>query len=96
MDLVILMRMTPELAPPLQTSAPHQREDVWPPYVGFNVQQAPYTTALQWNRVWNLDPSGTEADTLPLGHRGLKSSQIYFLYSQAHINHQKRNNYNKL
>ncbi|GBN98750.1 hypothetical protein AVEN_3517-1 [Araneus ventricosus] len=35
MDLVILnrsqmKRTTPELAPPLQTSAPHQRVDVWP------------------------------------------------------------------
>ncbi|GBM13752.1 hypothetical protein AVEN_90016-1 [Araneus ventricosus] len=34
-DLVILnhgqiTRTTPELASPLQTSAPHQREDVWP------------------------------------------------------------------
>ncbi|GBL91622.1 hypothetical protein AVEN_21696-1, partial [Araneus ventricosus] len=25
-----MTRTTPELAPPLQTSAPHQREDVWP------------------------------------------------------------------
>ncbi|GBM80213.1 hypothetical protein AVEN_203725-1 [Araneus ventricosus] len=34
-DLAILnhgqmTRTTPELAPPLQTSTPHQREDVWP------------------------------------------------------------------
>ncbi|GBN13719.1 hypothetical protein AVEN_126562-1 [Araneus ventricosus] len=26
-----MMRATSELAPPLQASAPHQREDVWPP-----------------------------------------------------------------
>ncbi|GBN04257.1 hypothetical protein AVEN_269717-1 [Araneus ventricosus] len=25
-----MTRTTPELAPPLQTSVPHQREDVWP------------------------------------------------------------------
>ncbi|GBM63686.1 hypothetical protein AVEN_198691-1 [Araneus ventricosus] len=25
-----MMRTTPQLAPPLQTSAPHQRKDVWP------------------------------------------------------------------
>ncbi|GBM92084.1 hypothetical protein AVEN_79685-1 [Araneus ventricosus] len=31
-----MTRATPELAPPLQTSAPYQREDVWP----LNVQQA--------------------------------------------------------
>ncbi|GBM07143.1 hypothetical protein AVEN_15400-1 [Araneus ventricosus] len=26
-----MMRKKPELAPPLQTFAPHQQEDVWPP-----------------------------------------------------------------
>ncbi|GBO30710.1 hypothetical protein AVEN_112131-1 [Araneus ventricosus] len=25
-----MMRMAPELPPPLQTSTPHQREDIWP------------------------------------------------------------------
>ncbi|GBL90968.1 hypothetical protein AVEN_184370-1 [Araneus ventricosus] len=31
----------------------------------------PNTTNLQWNQVSNLEPFGSEADTLPLGHRGL-------------------------
>ncbi|GBL76425.1 hypothetical protein AVEN_53196-1 [Araneus ventricosus] len=30
-----------------------------------------YTADLQWNLVLNLDPSGSEAETLPLGHREL-------------------------
>ncbi|GBM04733.1 hypothetical protein AVEN_55401-1 [Araneus ventricosus] len=36
----------------------------------LSVQQAPYTADLQWNRVANLEPSGSKAETLPLGHRG--------------------------
>ncbi|GBM83943.1 hypothetical protein AVEN_74042-1 [Araneus ventricosus] len=40
-------------------------------YAGFSVQQAQYTTDLQWNRVSGLEPSGPRAGTLPLGHRGL-------------------------
>ncbi|GBM13592.1 hypothetical protein AVEN_124001-1 [Araneus ventricosus] len=39
-----MTRTTPELAPPLQTSAPNQREDAWPPtydlaYNKINTQQ---------------------------------------------------------
>ncbi|GBN58597.1 hypothetical protein AVEN_259673-1 [Araneus ventricosus] len=29
------------------------------------------TADLQWNRVSNLQPSGSEAETLPVGHRGI-------------------------
>ncbi|GBM36841.1 hypothetical protein AVEN_82831-1 [Araneus ventricosus] len=65
-----MTRTTPELAPPLQASAPHQREDVWPLRT-ISVQQAPYTADLQWNRVSNLRPSSPGVETLPLGHRGL-------------------------
>ncbi|GBO28268.1 hypothetical protein AVEN_24545-1 [Araneus ventricosus] len=36
------------------------------------VQQAAYTADLQWNRISNLRPSGSEVETLPLGHRGLR------------------------
>ncbi|GBM08283.1 hypothetical protein AVEN_101418-1 [Araneus ventricosus] len=86
MDLVILnydqmTRTTPDLAPPLQTSARHQREDVWPPQLSFSVQQAPYTTDLQWNRVWYLRPSGPEVETLPQGHRSLSSQFKVLFYS---------------
>ncbi|GBL80085.1 hypothetical protein AVEN_183416-1 [Araneus ventricosus] len=72
--------MPPELAPLLQASTPHQREDVWPlsttttgvrPLSKFSVQRAPYTTDLQWNWASNLEPSGPKAEALPLGHRGL-------------------------
>ncbi|GBM01344.1 hypothetical protein AVEN_135771-1 [Araneus ventricosus] len=45
------MTRAPQLAPPLQTSTPHQREDVWPLSHAFNLQQAQCTTELQWNRV---------------------------------------------
>ncbi|GBL88772.1 hypothetical protein AVEN_158904-1 [Araneus ventricosus] len=53
-----MTRTTPELASSLQTSTPHQRED------------APYTADIQYKRVSNLEPSGSKAETLPLGHRG--------------------------
>ncbi|GBO05665.1 hypothetical protein AVEN_224959-1 [Araneus ventricosus] len=36
------------------------------PYVWFNVQQAQYTTNLQWNRISNLEPSAPKVETLPL------------------------------
>ncbi|GBM26991.1 hypothetical protein AVEN_47190-1 [Araneus ventricosus] len=39
------------------------------PYLRFNVQKAKYTTDLQWNRVSNLETSGPQVETLPLGHR---------------------------
>ncbi|GBL84441.1 hypothetical protein AVEN_117202-1 [Araneus ventricosus] len=37
-------------------------------YVRFSVQQALNTADLQWNRVSNLEPFVSEAETLPLGH----------------------------
>ncbi|GBO02250.1 hypothetical protein AVEN_89404-1 [Araneus ventricosus] len=59
-----------ELAPPLQTSAPHQREDVWSPTYDLTCNKPKHMADLQWNRVSNMEPSGPEAETLPLGHRG--------------------------
>ncbi|GBN37953.1 hypothetical protein AVEN_164209-1, partial [Araneus ventricosus] len=57
-------RATPELPPsPLQTHAPCQREDLWSPTCYFACNRPTYTT--------DLEPSGPEAQTLPLGHRGL-------------------------
>ncbi|GBN37475.1 hypothetical protein AVEN_152644-1 [Araneus ventricosus] len=61
-----MTRMTPDLAPILQTSGGHMTS-----YLLFSVKQAQYTLDLWWNIVWNLEPSGFEADTLPLGYRGL-------------------------
>ncbi|GBL96117.1 hypothetical protein AVEN_104348-1 [Araneus ventricosus] len=54
---------------PLQTSAPHQREDVGPtPDLACT---SPTNTAdFLWNRVPNLEPYGSEVETVPLGRRG--------------------------
>ncbi|GBL82032.1 hypothetical protein AVEN_50603-1 [Araneus ventricosus] len=56
-----MTRTTPELAPPLQTSAPFQREDVWSP-----------TYDLTCNRpnTRRIFSGGPIAETLPLGHSG--------------------------
>ncbi|GBL84457.1 hypothetical protein AVEN_117213-1 [Araneus ventricosus] len=76
-----MTRTTPELAPPLQTSVLHQREDVGS-YVRFSVQQAPYTADLQWNRVFSLRPFGSEVETFPRGHRGLQPWSEYVFQSR--------------
>ncbi|GBM02207.1 hypothetical protein AVEN_190617-1 [Araneus ventricosus] len=60
-----MTRTTPQLTPPLQTSAPQQREDVCP------VSMAQYTTDIRWNLVPNPEPSAPKAETLPLGYRRL-------------------------
>ncbi|GBM97732.1 hypothetical protein AVEN_11839-1 [Araneus ventricosus] len=39
-----------------------------------------YTAHLQWNRVSSLKPSGSEAENLPVGHRGseiLKNRHVF-------------------
>ncbi|GBM48377.1 hypothetical protein AVEN_103562-1 [Araneus ventricosus] len=46
--------------------------------IGPCVQQAPVTADLQRNRVSNLESSGSEAETLPLGHRGSSDLRITF------------------
>ncbi|GBL67765.1 hypothetical protein AVEN_69387-1 [Araneus ventricosus] len=53
-----MTRPTPELAPPLQASAPHQREDFWPPTFDLTRSRPTYTADLQWNLVSNLESSG--------------------------------------
>ncbi|GBM53519.1 hypothetical protein AVEN_129516-1 [Araneus ventricosus] len=60
-----MTRATPELAPPLQTFAPHQREDVWPTIYDLNCTRPPYMADFQWNLVSNLEPSGPEVKTPP-------------------------------
>ncbi|GBO05053.1 hypothetical protein AVEN_72518-1, partial [Araneus ventricosus] len=59
-----------ELQPLLQTSAPHQQDEVWSTTYDLACSGSTYRTDLQWNRVLSLKPSGPEADTLPLGYRG--------------------------
>ncbi|GBM56092.1 hypothetical protein AVEN_187286-1 [Araneus ventricosus] len=61
---------TPELAHPLTKLSHHTGGRKGGPWVCFKVQQAQYTTDLLWNRVSNLEPSVSEANTLPLCHRG--------------------------
>ncbi|GBM04986.1 hypothetical protein AVEN_60193-1 [Araneus ventricosus] len=65
-----MTRTTPELALPLQATAPHQRQDVWPPTYDLASNKPTYTVDLRWNRVSSLEPSGFKAQTLPQGHRG--------------------------
>ncbi|GBL57894.1 hypothetical protein AVEN_58034-1, partial [Araneus ventricosus] len=66
-----MARTAPEQAHPRQIFAPHQRDDVLPLMYDLTYNRRNNTTYLQWNRVSNLEPSGTKAETLPLGHRGL-------------------------
>ncbi|GBM91056.1 hypothetical protein AVEN_147514-1 [Araneus ventricosus] len=70
-----MTRTIPKLAPPLQTSSPHQREDVWSLCMSVihtpkQYKHTPNAADLQWNRVSNLEPNGPKVDTLLLGHRG--------------------------
>ncbi|GBN82663.1 hypothetical protein AVEN_23799-1 [Araneus ventricosus] len=69
-----MTRTIPELTHPLLFSVPHRREGGWPQHMIYPAL-APYKADLQWNRDSNLQPSGPEAETLPLGHRCLAQSQ---------------------
>ncbi|GBL91248.1 hypothetical protein AVEN_195134-1 [Araneus ventricosus] len=69
-----MTRTTPGLAPPFSKLPRHTNWKTFGHYVSFSVQQAPYTADLQWNRISNLEPFGSKAETLPLGHRGLNLS----------------------
>ncbi|GBL76874.1 hypothetical protein AVEN_12560-1 [Araneus ventricosus] len=66
-----MTRTAPEQAPlPLQISAPHQRENVWPPTYDLTCNRLTYTADHQWNWVSNREPFIPEAEALPLGQRG--------------------------
>ncbi|GBM49741.1 hypothetical protein AVEN_36359-1 [Araneus ventricosus] len=69
-----MTRTTPELAPP----SPNFHATPTGGRLATTYDLAcnrPHTRAdLQWNRVSNLEPSGPKAETLPLGHRGPRSS----------------------
>ncbi|GBN01498.1 hypothetical protein AVEN_20697-1 [Araneus ventricosus] len=64
-----MKRTTPELAPPLQTSAPHQREDVWPPTYDL-------TCPIRDRSSVEFQLSDPEVKTLPLGHHSLIKVRI--------------------
>ncbi|GBO34821.1 hypothetical protein AVEN_205819-1 [Araneus ventricosus] len=51
-----MTRTTPELAPPLQTSAPHQREDVWLHTYDLMRNRSITRRIFYWNRVSNMEP----------------------------------------
>ncbi|GBN33999.1 hypothetical protein AVEN_143996-1, partial [Araneus ventricosus] len=68
-----MTRTTPEPAPPLQTSAPHQREDVSPPTYDLTCNR-PNTQCIYSGigfRAWT--PSDPKADSLSIGHSGLSN-----------------------
>ncbi|GBO10868.1 hypothetical protein AVEN_4186-1 [Araneus ventricosus] len=64
-----MTRTTPELAPLIQISAPHQKEALWPCTYDLTFNRPTYTAGLQWNRFSNLKPSSLEGETSPLSHR---------------------------
>ncbi|GBM03557.1 hypothetical protein AVEN_95440-1 [Araneus ventricosus] len=53
---------------PLQSVAPHLRKDFGPTTSNLMCTRTTRTTDLLWNRVSNLQPSGPEVKTLPIGH----------------------------
>ncbi|GBN90099.1 hypothetical protein AVEN_99408-1 [Araneus ventricosus] len=65
-----MLRTAPELAPPSPNFHTTPVERRLTPYVCFRVQEAQYTTDLQWNRASNLRPDVPKVKTLSLGHRG--------------------------
>ncbi|GBM67742.1 hypothetical protein AVEN_188582-1 [Araneus ventricosus] len=62
-----MTRTTHELAPPLQSSAPHQRKDVWP---GFNMHQAQLYVGSLVESGFEPRTHRLRIETLPLGHHG--------------------------
>ncbi|GBM70994.1 hypothetical protein AVEN_163713-1 [Araneus ventricosus] len=72
-------RTIPELAPPLQSSAPHQREEFGPLRM---IQCATAPTAdLQWNLVLNPEPSGSKAECIPRGPTELYTNHFFMLHA---------------
>ncbi|GBN89647.1 hypothetical protein AVEN_174841-1 [Araneus ventricosus] len=65
-----MTRTTPQLAPPIQTSMPHQRGDVWPLRMILRATGPIHGGSLVESG-FEPGPFGPKAGTLPLGHRGL-------------------------
>ncbi|GBL73446.1 hypothetical protein AVEN_159450-1 [Araneus ventricosus] len=63
-----MTRTTPDLTPCSLDFRAYQLEDVWPPAYDLACRPT-YTADLRWNRLSNLEPSGVEGESLPLGHR---------------------------
>ncbi|GBM44628.1 hypothetical protein AVEN_240697-1, partial [Araneus ventricosus] len=89
MNLVMLKydqmtRMAPELQPPLQTSVPHQREDVWHSNSDLPNASHTYMATLLCSRILNLTTRKSttyhkEVHNLPQGSPALttRKSRIY-------------------
>ncbi|GBN75345.1 hypothetical protein AVEN_44017-1 [Araneus ventricosus] len=88
-----MMRTTPDLAPPLETSAPCQQKDIWPPSydLACNRPNTRWVFSGIGFRTW-------KAETLPLGHhiplsdlrpsiRRKERKIIYTQKQQMEINH---------
>ncbi|GBL97102.1 hypothetical protein AVEN_254138-1 [Araneus ventricosus] len=63
LNLSQMTRTPPGLAPPLQTSAPHQREDVWPPTYDLTCNR-PNTRRI-FSGIGNLRPQSRDLITRP-------------------------------
>ncbi|GBM71785.1 hypothetical protein AVEN_79438-1 [Araneus ventricosus] len=70
--------MAAGLAPFLQSSVSHYREEFSSPTSDLTYIRRIHTADLQWNRVSNLKTS-SEAETLPLCHHCPKSLSNYYL-----------------
>ncbi|GBL79088.1 hypothetical protein AVEN_249287-1 [Araneus ventricosus] len=58
-----MTKTTSELAPPPQTSTPHQREHMTP--MEETCIGLAYMVVIRWNWVSKLEPCGPEAESLP-------------------------------
>ncbi|GBL72585.1 hypothetical protein AVEN_127852-1 [Araneus ventricosus] len=71
-----MARATPEMVLPLQISAPHPAGKRLALYASFSVQQVHIHVGTSVESCFVLEPSGSIAETLPLGHRGLNESTV--------------------
>ncbi|GBM46656.1 hypothetical protein AVEN_274153-1 [Araneus ventricosus] len=62
-----MMRTTPEPVPPLQTSVPHQREEIWPRRI--KGASDPLTRGSSMESGFKFGAPQPEAETLPVVER---------------------------
>ncbi|GBM36449.1 hypothetical protein AVEN_234829-1 [Araneus ventricosus] len=65
-----MTRTTSELSLPLHTSAPQQQKDFWTSTYYLTLNRTTYTD-LHWERVSNLQPSGSQVESLSIHHLNL-------------------------
>ncbi|GBM59941.1 hypothetical protein AVEN_4008-1 [Araneus ventricosus] len=84
-----MTRTTLELAPPLQTSAPYQREDIWRPTYDLTCSSPNTRRIFNGIEIRAWSPPAPEVKTLPLGHRGSRSTygkEAWFFMTKAKTN----------